>query len=79
MNKYGGQWIVITRSCSLLVLLDMGSMVGTPPQEAAQMVIIMYPFYLDLRNSSCLFLQLMHMKERRQDQNFADIKVEKKC
>lgn len=54
-------------------------MVGTPPQEAAQMVIIMYPFYLDLRNSSCLFLKLMHMKERRQDQNFADIKVEKKC
>lgn len=27
-------------------------MVGAPPQEAAQMVIIMYSFYLDLRNSS---------------------------
>lgn len=22
VNKYGGQWIVIIRSCSLLVLLD---------------------------------------------------------
>lgn len=38
----------------------------------------MYPFYLDLRNSACLFLKLMHMKERRQDQDLADIKVEKK-
>lgn len=54
-------------------------MVGTPPQETAQMVIIMYPFYLDLRSSSCLFLKLMDMKERRQDQNLADIKVGEKC
>lgn len=51
---------------------------GTPPQEAAQIVIIMYPFYLELRNSSCLFLKLMHVKERRQDQNLADIRVGKK-
>lgn len=51
---------------------------GIPPQEAAQMVIIMYPFYLDLRNSPRLFLKLMHLKEKRQDHNLADIKVEKK-
>lgn len=77
VSKYGGEWIIII-SCSLLVLLDMGSMMGIPPREAAQMVIIMHPFYLDLRNSPCLFLKLMHLKEKRQDQNLADIKVEKK-
>lgn len=53
-------------------------MVGTPPQEPAQMVIIMYPFYLDLRNSSCLFLKLTYTKERRKDQNLADIKMGEK-
>lgn len=53
-------------------------MVGGPPQEAAQLVIIMYPFYLDLRNSASLFLKLMHMKERKQDQNLADIKAGEK-
>lgn len=51
---------------------------GGPPQEGAQLVIIMYPFYLGLRNSASLFVKLIHMKERRQDQDLADIKVEKK-
>lgn len=53
-------------------------MEGGPPQEAAQLVIIMHPIYLDLGNSACVFLKKMHMKERRQDQDLADIKVEKK-
>lgn len=51
---------------------------GGSPQKAAQPVIIMYPLYLDLRNSAFLFLKLMRMKERRQDQDLADIKVGKK-
>jgi len=38
----------------------------------------MYPFNLDLRNSACLFLKLMHKKEKRRDQDLADMKVEKK-
>lgn len=54
-------------------------MEGGPPQEAAQLVIIMHPIYLDLGNSACVFLKKMHMKERRQYQDLADIKVEKKC
>lgn len=53
-------------------------MEGGPPQEAAQLVIIMHPIYLDLGNSACVFLKKMHMEERRQDQDLADIKVEKK-
>lgn len=52
---------------------------GGPLQEVAQLVIIIYPFHLDLRKSAHLFLNLMHMKERRQHQVLADIKVEKKC
>lgn len=53
-------------------------MEGGPPQEAAQLVIIMHPIYLDLGNSACVFLKKMNMKERRQYQDLADIKVEKK-
>lgn len=38
-----------------------------------------YVFFLSGFKKQFLFLKLMHMKERRQDQNLADIKVRKKC